>query len=129
MYSGDEYMTSLLLNRSYSWSANVCGCKEWLFYPPGEEVHLRDKYGHLPFDVTSADLEDSKLYPNAHRSSGPIRVLQRSGEIIFVPRYFVHTFKNCLLYRIITLYWELILSKKFKECSFLCCFKLWESFH
>ena len=74
------------LYRSYSWSANVCGCKEWLFYPPGEEEHLRDKFGHLPFDVTSIDLDNREMYPDLHKSTGPIRVIQRSGEIIFVPR-------------------------------------------
>ena len=74
-------------HRSYSWSANVCGCKEWLLFPPGEEELLKDKFGHLPFDVTSRELENKELYPNVHKSRGPIRVVQRSGEIIFVPRW------------------------------------------
>ncbi len=78
--------THTLSLRSYSWSANVCGCKEWLLFPPGEEELLKDKFGYLPFDVTSRELENKELYPNAHKSCGPIRVMQRSGEIIFVPR-------------------------------------------
>ncbi|XP_064396035.1 2-oxoglutarate and iron-dependent oxygenase JMJD4-like isoform X2 [Halichondria panicea] len=80
--------------RSYSWSANVCGCKEWLLFPPGEEELLKDKFGHLPFDVTSRELENKELYPNVHKSRGPIRVVQRSGEIIFVPSGWHHQVRN-----------------------------------
>lgn len=72
--------------RSYSWSTNVCGCKEWLLYPPGEEEHLCDRLGNLPFDVTSADLEDRERYPNASKACRPICVVQNAGETIFVPR-------------------------------------------
>ena len=73
--------------RSYSWSTNVCGRKEWLLYPPGEENHLRDKLGNLPFDVTSPEMKDSGKYPNAHKAKKPLRVIQGVGETIFVPRY------------------------------------------
>ncbi len=72
--------------RSYSWSANVCGCKEWLLFPPGEEDLLRDYTGNLPLDVTSSELSDHGRYPNAERSTGPIRVIQGPGEVIFIPR-------------------------------------------
>ena len=62
--------------RSYSWSANVCGRKEWLLFPPGEEQKLRDSRGQLPFDL------------RASRSHGlAIRVVQEAGEVIFIPRY------------------------------------------
>ena len=64
--------------RSYSWSANVCGRKEWLFYPPGEEDQLRDALGNLPLDVN--ELEGRK------RVRKPIHVIQGPGEVIFVPR-------------------------------------------
>lgn len=30
--------------RSYSWSYNVVGKKEWLFFPPSSESELRDAY-------------------------------------------------------------------------------------
>lgn len=72
--------------RSYSWSANVCGRKEWLLFPPGEEDQLRDRLGNLPLDVTSHKLSDRVQYPNARRSCGPIRVVQGPGEVIFIPR-------------------------------------------
>ena len=78
--------TLAVLARSYSWSANVCGRKEWLLYPPGEEDNLRDNLGNLPFDVTSPELGDRTKYPNAGRVRGPIRVVQEAGEIIFIAR-------------------------------------------
>lgn len=64
--------------RSYSWSANVCGRKEWLLYPPGEEDSLRDALGNLPLDVNELD--------PGKRASKPIRIVQGPGEVIFVPR-------------------------------------------
>lgn len=38
---------------SFSWSANVAGTKEWIFYPPGQEDFLRDRNGHLMYDVSA----------------------------------------------------------------------------
>ena len=56
-------------------------------FPPGEEEHLRDRLGNLPLDITSADISNPDKYPNAHKVEGPIRVVQETGETIFVPRY------------------------------------------
>jgi hypothetical protein len=61
--------------RSYSWSANVCGRKEWLLFPPGEEDRLRDARNQLPFDLRITESCDQA-----------IRVVQEAGEVIFVPR-------------------------------------------
>jgi len=72
--------------RSYSWSANICGKKRWLFYPPGEEENLKDRLGNLPFDVTSSEMADAVKYPNFHKAVEPIEVIQEEGEIVFVPR-------------------------------------------
>lgn len=74
------------VTRSYSWSANVCGVKEWLLCRPGEEDKLRDKMGNLPADITSKELADRSLYPNAHKALPFLRVIQNPGEVIFVPR-------------------------------------------
>ena len=46
-------------------------------FPPGEEDHMRDKLGTLPFDVGTT-------YPD---QCNPLHVVQSSGETIFVPRY------------------------------------------
>jgi hypothetical protein len=72
--------------RSYSWSVNICGKKEWLLYQPGDEEYLRDKYGNLPIDVMSSDLHDKSLYPHAHKAKPPLRIIQEAGEAIFIPR-------------------------------------------
>ena len=71
------------ITRSYSWSANVTGSKEWLLFPPTEENKLRDKLGNLPFDVTCDEVQEKITSGNA---TPPLRVVQGPGEIIFVPR-------------------------------------------
>ncbi|XP_046543011.1 2-oxoglutarate and iron-dependent oxygenase JMJD4-like [Haliotis rubra] len=47
--------------RSYSWSANICGRKKWIFFPPGEEKCLTDVFGQLVYDVTSSELADQSI--------------------------------------------------------------------
>lgn len=73
--------------RSYSWSANICGCKKWIIYPPGQEDYLRDTLGNLIYDVTSTEAMDENKYPKVKQAQNPIVVVQREGEVIFVPRY------------------------------------------
>ena len=73
--------------RSYSWSANICGCKKWLIYPPGQEKYLTDRLGNLAYDLTSDDMNDKQQFPELAKASKPITVIQREGEVIFVPRY------------------------------------------
>ncbi|XP_053324315.1 2-oxoglutarate and iron-dependent oxygenase JMJD4 [Spea bombifrons] len=80
--------------RSFSWSANVCGRKKWLLFPPGQEEHLRDRHGNLPYDVTSAPLHDLSLYPNAHKCCSPLSVIQEPGQMIFVPSGWHHQVYN-----------------------------------
>ncbi|TMW68560.1 hypothetical protein Poli38472_006028 [Pythium oligandrum] len=79
--------------RSYSWSVNVCGQKEWIFFHPDEESKLKDKFGRtvLP-DITSKDY-DKDLYPRAHEAT-PLYVVQDSGEAIFVPSGWYHQVRN-----------------------------------
>ncbi|GAB1607725.1 2-oxoglutarate and iron-dependent oxygenase JMJD4-like [Argonauta hians] len=79
---------------SYSWSANICGQKLWILFPPSEELCLQDKYGNLAYDVTSADLQDPILYPDYHKLSHRYRVVQNPGEIIFVPSGWHHQVWN-----------------------------------
>ena len=67
--------------RSHSWSANVCGRKEWFLFPPGEENGLRDRHGRLPFDLRELHSQ------RCSESESAIRVIQEAGEAIFVPRY------------------------------------------
>ncbi|XP_064112144.1 2-oxoglutarate and iron-dependent oxygenase JMJD4-like isoform X3 [Macrobrachium nipponense] len=80
--------------RSYSWSANVCGRKRWVFYPPGEDQYLRDPFGTPIYDIDSSDLSDSSKYPKAASASGRLEVIQEQGETIFVPSGWHHQVWN-----------------------------------
>lgn len=80
--------------RSYSWSANICGRKKWLLYPPGQEDFLRDTHGNLPYDVTSTELQDRGLYPHSEEACQPLEIIQEAGEIIFVPSGWHHQVYN-----------------------------------
>uniref|UniRef100_A0A8C4R1H9 2-oxoglutarate and iron-dependent oxygenase JMJD4 n=1 Tax=Eptatretus burgeri TaxID=7764 RepID=A0A8C4R1H9_EPTBU len=75
--------------RSHSWSANMCGRKQWLFYPPGQEDLLRDPLGNLPYDVMIDPL------PNA--APAPLEIIQEAGEVIFVPSGWYHQVHNLLI--------------------------------
>lgn len=80
--------------RSYSWSANICGRKKWLLYPPGQEEFLRDTHGNLTYDVTSAELHDKGLFPHSEEACQPLEIIQEAGEIIFVPSGWHHQVYN-----------------------------------
>ncbi|RUS84842.1 hypothetical protein EGW08_007383 [Elysia chlorotica] len=81
--------------RSYSWSANICGRKKWIFFPPGVEEMLKDRHGQLIFDLRSDDLGDITKYPEAWRAvEQAIVVIQNPGEIVFVPSGWHHQVFN-----------------------------------
>ncbi|XP_008838072.1 2-oxoglutarate and iron-dependent oxygenase JMJD4 [Nannospalax galili] len=79
---------------SFSWSVNICGRKKWLFFPPGQEEALRDCHGALPYDMTSPELLDTRLYPRIQDSSPPLEVIQEAGEMVFVPSGWHHQVYN-----------------------------------
>ncbi|KAG3265115.1 jumonji domain containing 4, transcript variant X2 [Ictidomys tridecemlineatus] len=85
--------------RSFSWSANICGRKKWLFFPPGQEEALRDCHGSLPYDVTSPKLLDTRLHPMLQHSSPPLEVTQEAGEVVFVPSGWHHQVHNLVIMR------------------------------
>ena len=77
---------------SYSWSANVCGEKEWILIHPDHEKVLREKYGsrgELPFDVSFL-LDDEKFIEEIN----PLVLTQKTGQVIFVPSDWMHQVKN-----------------------------------
>lgn len=80
--------------RSYSWSANICGRKKWLLYPPGQEEFLRDCHGNLAYDVTAPVLQDKGLYAQFEEACQPLEIIQEAGEIIFVPSGWHHQVYN-----------------------------------
>ncbi|KAL4646474.1 jmjC domain-containing protein 4-like [Arapaima gigas] len=79
---------------SYSWSANICGRKKWILYPPGQEEFLRDCHGNLAYDVTAPALKDKNLYPRYEEACQPLEIIQEAGEIIFVPSGWHHQVYN-----------------------------------
>lgn len=79
---------------SYSWSVNVVGRKRWLLFPPGEEMHLRDRFGNLAYDATAEDIFDKTNYPSCDRPGKCYDVIQEAGEAIFVPSGWHHQVWN-----------------------------------
>ncbi|XP_043921799.1 2-oxoglutarate and iron-dependent oxygenase JMJD4 isoform X1 [Protopterus annectens] len=79
---------------SYSWSANICGRKKWLLFPPGQEDFLRDCHGNLVYDVTATSLQNHEQYPHYSKCCFPIEVNQEAGEIIFIPSGWHHQVYN-----------------------------------
>lgn len=77
---------------SFSWSANIVGEKEWILIHPDKETLLRTKYGsgrQLPFDIEPL-LDD----PDFVCEVQPSKVVQKSGEVLFVPSDWIHQVKN-----------------------------------
>lgn len=69
---------------SYSWSANVCGRKRWLLFPPGEENSFRNELRNLPYDILETNYKDRRYF----------EVIQNAGEAIFVPSGWYHQVWN-----------------------------------
>uniref|UniRef100_A0A4W3HTH0 Jumonji domain-containing protein 4 n=1 Tax=Callorhinchus milii TaxID=7868 RepID=A0A4W3HTH0_CALMI len=90
----DDYRFVYMGPKGSCWSANLCGRKRWLLFPPGEEAALRDRAGSLAYDVLSPALRDPQLYPGAAQSHSPIEVIQEPGEVLFVPSGWYHQVHN-----------------------------------
>nr|XP_045727385.1 2-oxoglutarate and iron-dependent oxygenase JMJD4 isoform X2 [Mirounga angustirostris] len=90
----DDYRFIYMGPAGTCWSANICGRKKWLFFPPGQEEALRDCHGGLPYDVTSPALLDSRLYPTRKQCSPPLELTQEAGEMVFVPSGWHHQVHN-----------------------------------
>ncbi|XP_073986608.1 jumonji domain containing 4 [Rhodnius prolixus] len=79
---------------SFSWSVNICGKKKWIFFPPGTEDLLKDKFGKLVYDVNSKDLLNSSNYPNYQYLCNEIVLIQEVGDAVFVPSGWHHQVWN-----------------------------------
>lgn len=80
---------------SYSWSANIVGKKRWLLFPPGQEDFLRDTHGQLAYDATLDELKDHTKYKAYdQRILQYIDVVQKEGEVIFIPSGWHHQVWN-----------------------------------
>lgn len=87
---------------SYSWSANVCGCKRWLLLPPEQTHLLFDSFGHelaprfhpiYERDFVDHDYSWVDRFPLLHRAR-PIEIIQGPGTTMFVPSGWHHTVCN-----------------------------------
>jgi hypothetical protein len=76
--------------RSYSWSVNLLGMKEWILFPPEEEFALVDTLGNLVRDVRNYDVS---LYPHISKARY-VKLVQKAGETIFVPSNWHHQVHN-----------------------------------
>lgn len=82
--------------RSYSWSANIVGRKLWRLFPPHTERSLR-RYPNNPtseivFDVRDVDRNVFKGF--GHAEKYVMEVLQKPGQIIYIPSGWYHQVEN-----------------------------------
>lgn len=78
--------------RSHSWSANLCGTKHWLLFPPDQADLLKDAHGAFPNNFNEA--LHSGRYPHISRCMPMDPVTQGPGETIFVPAGWIHQVMN-----------------------------------
>ncbi len=70
------------------------GRKRWLLFPPGEEAHLKDRFGNLAYDATSNDIYDKVNFPMCDSPGKSYDIIQETGEAIFVPSGWHHQVWN-----------------------------------
>ncbi|KAJ6222421.1 hypothetical protein RDWZM_000966 [Blomia tropicalis] len=75
---------------SYSWSANICGRKKWLFIPSCNVMKLKQLLNYkIPNDLYTIDNRE-EIFQKVEA----FEVIQNSGEILFVPSGFMHQVIN-----------------------------------
>ncbi|CAI5745626.1 unnamed protein product [Peronospora destructor] len=79
--------------RSYSWSVNVCGRKQWILFHPNDERKLKDRFGRFVIPDVTATVTDKENYPHFHEAK-PVYVVQETGDAIFVPSGWYHQVRN-----------------------------------
>lgn len=77
--------------RSYSWSANVCGRKLWLFLPPSQSHLIFDR--NLRSSVYNINDVSEKQFPDFNKTEW-LECIQVQNEIIFVPSGWYHQVHN-----------------------------------
>ncbi|KAJ1982288.1 hypothetical protein H4R34_001763 [Dimargaris verticillata] len=76
--------------KSYSWSANICGIKRWMLYPPGQEGLFTDSLGNTVLNIHDYD---PNRYPDFLQAQC-IEVFQMPGQTLFVPSGWAHQVEN-----------------------------------
>ncbi|XP_060204601.1 arginine-specific demethylase JMJ20 isoform X1 [Lycium barbarum] len=78
--------------RSYSWSANVCGKKQWYFLPPSQHHLVFDRNMKSSVYNIFADISQSK-FPGFEKTIWR-ECTQEENEVIFVPSGWYHQVHN-----------------------------------
>nr|XP_016512716.1 PREDICTED: jmjC domain-containing protein 4-like [Nicotiana tabacum] len=78
--------------RSYSWSANVCGKKQWYFLPPSQHHLVFDRNMKSTVYNIFADVSQSK-FPGFEKAVW-WECTQEENEVIFVPSGWYHQVHN-----------------------------------
>eukprot|EP00439_Symbiodinium_sp_Y106_P039914 s3123_g4.t2 len=82
---------------SHSWSANICGRKHWIFYPPEVSHKLLDSLGNTaesaqPQRRTS---DWQQYFPGLQEAwERRLEAFQEEGELMFVPSGWYHEVEN-----------------------------------
>ncbi|KAA0057839.1 jmjC domain-containing protein 4 isoform X1 [Cucumis melo var. makuwa] len=80
--------------RSYSWSANVCGKKQWFLLPPSQSHLVFDRHEHSFACVYNIfDDISENLFPGFKKATW-LECIQEPNEIIFVPSGWYHQVHN-----------------------------------
>ena len=77
---------------SHSWSANICGSKEWWLFPPSETSKLQDAAGVYVDDVRLG-FYDSERFPRV-ADAACLRLKQPPRSTLFVPSDWRHMVVN-----------------------------------
>eukprot|EP00088_Acartia_fossae_P061838 TRINITY_DN7439_c0_g1_i1.p1 TRINITY_DN7439_c0_g1~~TRINITY_DN7439_c0_g1_i1.p1 ORF type:complete len:330 (+),score=5.03 TRINITY_DN7439_c0_g1_i1:214-1203(+) len=77
---------------SFSWSANIVGIKEWIFVLPGDEKRVETAPDTYVYDVLSQQAKDLQAKHNGKVRM--CRIIQRTGDVIFVPSGWFHQVRN-----------------------------------
>ncbi|KAK3164519.1 hypothetical protein QOZ80_1AG0020350 [Eleusine coracana subsp. coracana] len=78
--------------RSYSWSANVCGRKQWLFLSPSQSHRVFDRNMRSSVYNLNDDVSE-KHFPEFHKTEW-LECIQEQNEVIFVPSGWYHQVHN-----------------------------------
>lgn len=75
---------------SFSWSANVHGVKKWLVIPPDKVKELKKIFN----DEIPNDLYSVANFAEISKIVEAFEVIQKSGEVLFVPSGYMHQVMN-----------------------------------
>ncbi|CAE7329447.1 jmjd4 [Symbiodinium natans] len=82
---------------SHSWSANICGRKHWIFYPPDVSQKLLDSFGNAAESAQPQRRCEGwwQRFPGLQEAwDRRLEAFQEEGELMFVPSGWYHEVEN-----------------------------------